>query len=148
VAGKKPAQTVEADRLASVVLDADLLGVPRAARVNGVSEDTVRNYRKRILTRPEALEILRAKKTKLEERWVATRHQFLLRTVTKLQELCEKADKDQIREVAGAVKIVGDLHVVGGALNDGEQPEPDRPREEPEEAPQDASGGAEQAPLH
>lgn len=148
---KKGTTTIEPERMAAVVLDAELLGNCRAAKEHRVSDDTVRAYRKRILGCPEALDILRAKKKDIEARWRTARVNFLLRAVARLDELLPQLKADQVRDIVGAVKILGELHTTQQVLTDDLTNERDasRPPSPPAAPPAtDGDRGEEPAPLH
>lgn len=78
---------------------------------------------------PALAEAVSQKRAALDAGWANERRTFLKAGLAKLNELVALAGVDQIRDVAGALKIVGDLELVTNAL--GEQPSPPRPSEAP-----------------
>lgn len=111
------------DRVAQILVDAYLIGDPRAAKHWGITDRTIRNYRARMETDEALSSRFLQKKREVEADWVDTSKRFLARSIAKLEDLVQSAGPDQIREVAGAIKIVGELDVVRSALKDGQQPE-------------------------
>lgn len=119
------APAYDRDRASEVLVDAIMLGDASAADRHGCSKRTVERYRQRMATDPALSALVEEKKKAQVGEWAAARTRFLRSAIAKLETLVAGATGEQIREVAGAIKIVGDLHVVSGALNV-EQPEPDR----------------------
>lgn len=115
------APNLNLERVAVIVVDAFALGDATAAAKWKISKRTVERYRARMATDRELSRLVTEKKKAVEADWSAARIRFLRRSIAKLEELVDKAGADQIREVAGAIKIVGELEVVSGTLN-GEQP--------------------------
>lgn len=104
------------EQASSIVVEAELFGNESAAKRHGISRDTVERYRKRI-AHDEQLRTLADEKRKLAKAAVAEEFvRFLRRAVNKLDELIEQAKPDQIREVAGAIKVVGELQTVREAI--------------------------------
>lgn len=105
------------ERALRVLVDAAQMGDRQAAERWKVSEKTVRNYRQRLSGDPSLAEAFRVKNAEVSEDWRRERLDFLRFGIGKLKQLVEQATPAQIRDVAGAVKIVGDLEVVAGALS-------------------------------
>jgi len=119
---EKKTSRVDLDRAASVLLDAWMVGDRKAAERWECSERTVQNYRTRMASDPKLAELFAAKKKTNEGDWKSVRRHFLQTAIGKLALLVENATQDQIREVAGAIKIIGDLEVVTEALSPSEAP--------------------------
>jgi len=150
-AGKKSGTYIDPEHMATVVLDADLLGVSKAAKAHRISVTTVGTYRRRIRNEPEAFAILVAKKRDLETRWRTARVNFLLRAVARLDELLPKMQQDQARDIVGAIKILGELHTEQQVFVDdlANERAASRPEDSPAAPPApDGAGGTEPPPLH
>jgi hypothetical protein len=94
-------------------------------------------------------ELVAAKKKSIDDDWRDEAVAFLRSATVKLGTLVEMASPEQIREVAGAIKIVGELTVAKDVLGaDGEQSRPDsaRPAHEEVAAGSEADEGV--APVH
>ena len=109
------------ERASEVLVDAILLGDGPAATRHNVSLRSIQRYRVRARSDAALAELVASKKAKVEQDWTDARRRFLRRAIAKLEQLIDGAKPEQIREVAGAIKIVGELDVVKGALG-GNQP--------------------------
>lgn len=122
---------VQLERAATIVAECSMLTVPEVAERHDVSRETVRNYLRREAA-DEAFADLCAKKRltvaqelqRREADWLDEAVRCLRSSFKKLEQLVTdaKAEKGSIREVAGAIKIVGELQVVREALRGGQQP--------------------------
>lgn len=113
----------------------------------GVSTETIRNYRKRAEADVGFAELVAKKRALIETQWAAEAISFLRAGLQKLEELVGKATPSPgvIREVAGAIKVVGELQIVRSAL--GQQPGGNR--EAPAPAADDRDGaGDEPSGVH
>jgi len=136
-------------RAVRVLLDAAAVGDSAACKRHGISERTLQRYRERVGADPELTAVVAEKKNAEEAGWSASRRRFLRSAIAKLEAMIAEAGPDQIREVAGAIKIVGELEVVVvnmiGAGTDGEQPGPSGPPSGPQSnagaVPTGPSGG-------
>lgn len=141
--------TRDPDAMARVVTDASILGVESAAKKHRCCERTVERYKAAARNDPHMSALVAAKKKSIDDDWRNEAVSFLRSATGVLQRLCEDATQEQIREVAGAIKIVGELTVAKDVLGaDGEQSRPDPARSTPEE---DAEGPAARegvAPVH
>jgi hypothetical protein len=135
---------LDLDRAARVLVDAFALGDRTAADRWKISEKTVRRYRARLETDPELSALVLQKKAREEHDWRVSRMRLLRATMARLEALVADAKVEQLRDVAGVLKIVGDLEVATDVLNR-EQPRPDSTGPW---APPDAAGpdGADDAP--
>ena len=136
------------EQKARIGADAELFGVEEAAKRHSISERTVRRYRAMAAADPDLAREIRERKALVLKQedldWATTGRRFLRRSLAKLEELVQqaKAEPGSIREVAGAIKIVGELDVVRSALG-GEQPDDPEPGEETPAPPGGvATGGA------
>lgn len=131
------------DRALKILLDAQDMGDAKACKSWKITTQTLRNYRKRLADDPELLQALALKRAELEDGWKRERLEALRFGVRRLQELMAKATVKQLRDVAGAVKILGDLQVVSTVLD--EQPGADPEGEEPAKS---AGQPPSTAPVH
>lgn len=135
------AKTSDRERKARIAADTEIHGCEKAAQIHRISARTCRRMHAHAMSGadPELTAIV-TKKTRavLESEdvdWAATSRRFLRRSIAKLEELVQQAGPDQIRQVAGAIKIVGELDVVRSALRDeqseraGQGPTPPRDAE-------------------
>lgn len=140
---------VQLERAATIVAETTAFTIPEVAQRNRVTGQTVRNYLKRE-QRDEAFAARCAKKrsallAELERQkhdWADDAVRCLRRSFQKLEELIDQAkpDKGVIREIAGAVKIVGELQVVRTALS-GEQSRSNHEGSAAPEGAEHAGGG-------
>lgn len=115
------ASNFDIERAAIILVDAFALGDATAAAKWKISKRTVERYRARMATDTQLSALVAEKKKAAEADWSASRVRFLRKAIAKLETLVDMATPEQIREVAGAIKIVGELEVVSSTL-DGEQP--------------------------
>jgi hypothetical protein len=97
------------------------------AKRYGISEKTLQRTKARAHADAALAEAVRQKKAEFAQSaqgWRQVRIRFLRKSIAKLGQLVDEATVSQIREVAGAIKIVGELEAVTQALGDedGEQP--------------------------
>ncbi len=120
---------IDPERVARIVADADIMGEESAANRHGVSVRTIYNYRKRAAKDAAVAEAYKSKKSlineKLDNDWSASLDRALCTTVSKIDELVAKATLENLRDVVGACKILGELKITKDALSD-EQPGADR----------------------
>lgn len=91
----------------------------RAAQELGISARSVQRYRAQSATDPVLAGLVAIKKSELDaesRNWAPVAMASLRSMVEKLDYLVQQADKTQIRDVAGAIKIVGDLELVRSQL--------------------------------
>jgi len=122
------------DRMALVLADAFVLGDRPAARKWNVSTRTVERYRARMKT-DKALSDLVAEKNAAIQHDLATLRVSFLREA--LVEMRAKLKEGSLYEVAGAVKIVGELHQTATVVDD-ERPDDPQPSSAEDEG---GSGG-------
>jgi hypothetical protein len=115
------APTFDRDRALRVLVDAFDLGDATACQRHGISVRTLERYRVRLKGDPQLSEAVAQKKEELERDWRQARRRALRSGITKLEQLIQVAEVKQLRDVAGAVKILGDLEVVAGVLDDEQQ---------------------------
>lgn len=130
---------VDPDRLAWVVLDAIALGDAAAARKWNVSRRTVERYRERSRNDKDLAAAVAEKKRHEESDLANLRVRFLRRALGVLEAKIQ-SEGATVYEIAGAVKIVGELHQVAMAVDD-ERPD----STDPEAA--EAEGGSDSAPY-
>ena len=83
-----------------------------------VSARTLYRYRSRLHADPVLAAAVKHKRDAMDGEWRSARRTFLRSAIAKLQALIENASEERIRDIAGAIKIVGDLEVVSGALGE------------------------------
>jgi hypothetical protein len=92
----------------------------------GVSLKTLQRARAQCATDVALSDLVRKKKSDRARGWRDNRLRFLRNAIDKLDSLVSAATGEQIREVAGAIKIVGDLESLSRALgvedDNGKQP--------------------------
>jgi len=123
------------DRAALILVDAMALGDRSASRKWGVSTRTVERYRARMSSDPALADLVREKKRGTERELAEMRIAFMREALSVLSEKIRSAN---VRSVAGALKIVGELHqtsmVIEGPV---ESADPEDPS-----APEDGGGNA------
>lgn len=107
-------------RAARILVDAFALGDKTAADKHGVSEKSVQRYRQRLEEDGQLSALVRRLQARAHRDWSASRLNFLRGGIDKLNALVAEADVSQIRDVAEAVKVVGELQVASDALNVGD----------------------------
>jgi hypothetical protein len=120
------------ERAAMVLADAMALGDKGAAKKWDLSIRTIANYRARLKNEPELARLFAERKRERHRDLATMRVAFLRRAI---RVMTKKLDAATLHEVAGAVKIVGELHQVSEALGD------DGSAGEDPEAAEDAGGG-------
>jgi hypothetical protein len=129
------------ERAARVLLDALALGDGAAAEKWKVTVRTVENYRARLLTDVHFSALFESLKRKEDGAWRMVRLRFLRKTIAKLETLVDQADSPKyIRDVADAVKVIGELQIASDALG------VDLNADAPGESPAAPEGGAGSSP--
>ena len=128
--------TLDREKAARILALADQAGDVEAAKHFGVSTKSISRYRARVLTDPELSRLVAEKKREFEAAssgWAEDAAGFMSRAIRKLDTLVAQAPAlpGSIREVAGAIKIVGELDITRKVLSDGEQPGADSEGAEP-----------------
>ena len=119
-----PRPVFDTDRAAKVLALALQAGDPAAAAHFGISTKSVCRYRTRATTDTELSRLVEEKTREFRaasEGWAEDAAGFMSRAIRKLDTLVSKAEVDQIRDVAGAIKIVGELDITQKVLG-GQQP--------------------------
>ncbi len=132
------------ERAARILAEAACIGDKKAAERNGVSDRSIRNYRLRMETDAELSALFQTKKKLIETEWRQEAITFLRTSIAKLGDMVQAADNTQIREVAGAIKLVGELALMKDVLG-GKQPGADREGPAPG-TPPGADGAADTRP--
>ncbi len=124
---------LDTNRCATILAECSFTKPGIVAKRWGITVRSIQKYQDREEADPEFAEVVSKKRALLESEWKDVAIRFLRTGLAKLEELVEKAKPEPgiIREVAGAIKVVGDLQIVRTALN-GEQP---RTNPEGQEAP-------------
>ncbi len=135
---------MEDERVAWVLLDALVLGDGTAARKWNCSRRTVERYRARMRVDSALAALVEEKKSGMEVELGALRVRFLRKALEKLEARIQEDGEDRasVFEIAGAVKIVGELHQVATAVDDERLDSPDP------SAAEDASRADSPAPTH
>ena len=110
------------DRAACVLADAIVLGDRVAARKWQMSTRTVERYRARMSADKELAAAVREKNASIEQDLSVMRIAFLRKALAEME---AKLPDATLFEVAGAVKIVGELHQVAMAVDDDRPDSPD-----------------------
>lgn len=101
---------------ARLVADALSVGKRQAATNWKVSVRTVERHLAASLADPATAQLVAKKLEATDGEWRDVAVEFLRKGIAKLGALIDQAGTGQIRDVAGAVKIVGELQVVREAL--------------------------------
>jgi hypothetical protein len=142
-------KTLDHDLMARIITDAEILGNERAAKKHGCSVRTVERYRGAYRAEPSVAEKVAAKRKSIDDDWRNEAVAFLKAATEKLGTLVAQAGPEQIREVAGAIKIVGELTVAKDVLGgDGEQSRTDSAHEAPEEVAEGPEASESGTPVH
>jgi hypothetical protein len=134
------AAELDRDRIAWVLLDALALGDRAAALKWRLSRRTVERYRAQLRVDEELARVVAEKRRGAELELGALRVRFLRNAIGQLEKRLRRRTVT-VREIAGAIKIVGELHQVAEVL--GEQSDSAGP--DAEEAPADSSVGHSEA---
>lgn len=128
------------ERAAHILADAVAIGDKPAAERNGITERTLRNYRKRLQSDPELSKLFRAKKDALDSdrdaerlEWSRELRRAVHVGVAKARQMIEALPADRfehLRDVVGFVKVFGELDITKRALGDDDEPSPDLEGEE------------------
>jgi hypothetical protein len=110
------------DQIALILAEATLSTDAQVVKRHGICRRSLSNYRARLSSDPALSRLFSAKKNLLETNWSHDTARALGRMIRKLESLVDNAGKDQIREVAGAIKIVGELELARGMIGSGKQP--------------------------
>lgn len=109
------------ERAIKVLVDAETFGVAKACKRWGVTDQTVRNYRRRLQGDPEFLDALTCKHREIElsrsranADWYKARQKSLRRTLQRADELVsQETDLDKITRY---LDKLGNLDIMGEAL--------------------------------
>lgn len=114
----------DAERIAEILVDAYVLGDGSAARKWRVSTRTIRRYRAAAKTDEALSALVQEKRDGATEELAALRVVFLREAINVLRTKIKKRSAT-VHEVAGAVKIVGELHQVAEVLDErDDEPDP------------------------
>lgn len=111
------------DRAARILVDAIALGDKTACKQWGITERTLGRYRVRLEADRGLSEAVRIIGDKADKHWRTARTQFLRKAIAKLETLIAAATPKQIRDVAEAVRVVGELDVASQVLNGSDNPD-------------------------
>lgn len=112
------------ERISGILAEDAIHGIRQAAARSGVTERTIRRYRKKAEEDEVLSARVREKKVALLKGWQDEAIRFMHKCLAKMAELVEDATAEQLRDVNGSAKIVGELLVANGVLGGG-QSEPD-----------------------
>ena len=125
----RTAPNFNSERAAMILADASVMGDAAAAAKWDVSDKTVRNYRARASNNPDFAALYRKKQLSISSAWSEDAGRFLGKALAKLEKLVEQADDPKyIHDVAGAIKVVGELRIAKEVLS---EPESDPAGSEP-----------------
>lgn len=138
-----PTPRVDVERASGILAEAAIHGDALAAKRAGVSTQTVYRYRKRQAVDPRLSELVEKKKQLLVEQWEPGAIRYMVKLQAKLEELLDEATIENLRDLAGSMKITGELLVAHGVLG-GKQSGTDRESPAPEAPP----SGIRSTPYH
>lgn len=118
-----------------ILIDAARLGDRKACDLHKITDRTLRNYRARLDGDPKLTEAFRVKNKAEDLTWKAARRSALTKGIQKLEALIDGALPDQIRDVANAVKILGELEITQGVLDGPDTSQPDEGAAEASRSP-------------
>jgi len=141
--GKQLSREQVAELLAEVALHAPHETPADICKRYGISEKTLQRWKKRAGADKELSAAVLQNKRVVAEGLRDTRIKFLRNSIEKLGQLVQASGVENMRDVSGAIKIVGDLNAVSHALgiDDEQQPVANRQGPIPPEA-EGADGGA------
>lgn len=122
-------------RAALVLADAMALGDKPTARKWAISTRTVERYRERAKSDKGLAELVAEKRRAVERDLAELRVIFMREAIDQLR---AKMPKANVRAIAGALKIVGELHQVAMAVDD-ERPDSPDPEAAPDEGASDGT---------
>lgn len=140
---------------AKVLALAAKAGDAKAAKHFGISVRSVKRYRAKMLADTELAQVVTLKVSEFEAHskgWAEEAAAFMSQAIKKLGQLVAEAKPEQMRDVVGAIKIVGELDITRTVMGSDEQPGTDS--EDPKaQAPQvivtsGEAAGAEEGDLH
>ena len=102
------------DRASRALAIAALEGDRKAAASEGLSDRTLRNYRKRLETDPTLAELFRSKKELLEREWahrIAPTLRAALDFIERASHHLNPGDPEAVHAMAGALKLVNEAGV-------------------------------------
>lgn len=108
---------LDRDKAIRILIDAARLGNRKACELHKITERTLWNYRSRFEGDPALSEAFRVKNKAEDLTWKAARRSALTKGIQKLEALIDGALPDQIRDVANAVKVLGELEITQGVLD-------------------------------
>lgn len=115
----KPGPKIAPDRVARILVDASELGDEAAAAKHNVSAKTIGRYREKYADDPIVSDLVRALKESVVADWLTSAKAARARLLSKVEVLA--LGSDDLRTVAGALKIVHDAVLAEELLNDGRQ---------------------------
>lgn len=143
--------TIDREKAIRVLLDAAVSGDRAACERAKIDERTLRRWRVKLGSDPELTAAFRAKNEVEDRSWKAARRQALAAGVRKLEALIEVADSEQLRDVAMAVKVLGELEITQEALGSSSTNQPGESAGEAEGDPRAAgapSGSRQARAVH
>lgn len=110
---------------AKVLALAAKAGDAEAAKHFRISVRSVKRYRAKMLLDTELAQAVTAKVSEFEAHskgWAEEAAAFMSQAIRKLGQLVREAKPDQMRDVVGAIKIVGELDITRKVMGSDEQP--------------------------
>ena len=104
---------------ARVLAEALLYGTKEAASNNRLSDRTVQRWLKFMEGDPELALAVEKNLRPLQKDWTKVAVRFLHKAIRKLERLVEEAGVEQMRDVTGAIHIIGNLDVAKEGLRVG-----------------------------
>lgn len=123
------------ERIARIVAEADLAPVStEVAKRHGISYRSLMRYQERARSDASLAALVAQEKAALGEDWRRDAIEFIRTAFRRLTELSKEAKVENIRAIAGAVKVTGELLTVREVLGDGKHAGADREGPAPSEA--------------
>ncbi len=117
----KPGPKIAPDRVARILVDAGELGDEAAAAKHNVSAKTIGRYREKYADDPIVSGLVQRLKESVVADWLTSAKAARSRLLSKVEALA--LGSDDLRQVAGALKIVHDAVLAEELLSDGRQPD-------------------------
>ena len=120
------APVFDRDRAARILVDAELFGIETTCDKWQISRRTLERYREKLRDDPGLSQVVAQKKRLVDEGWQRDACSLVKKTLAKLEALVGAATVENIRDVAGVLKIAGDLLITQTAID----PTNDEPEDE------------------
>jgi hypothetical protein len=106
------------ENIAQILADAEIMGDEDTAKKHGISERSVRRYRQSVESKPALAASVLEKRRELSKGWLEAAKQARMVALTRGMELVQTTEN--LRDVAGFLKIVHDAVLADEMLGEGE----------------------------